>query len=153
MDAAQDGSDDQPVGDGSGDTDPSYQGGYFIPPQHLLPWPMNEEEWDAHEELLLCKTQQMWDEKYSTYLHHFGSDHTAPIPTGGGEGVSLRKLGFSSNFILLYFFYPRVRDRVSQYSIFLDSNKIIKSLSLSHLLSFFYLYLTSLDSYAVRVPW
>jgi hypothetical protein len=33
---------------------------YFLPPRHLLPWSMSEEEDDAQEELLLSKNQQMY---------------------------------------------------------------------------------------------
>ena len=54
----------------------------YLPPRHLLSWSNSEEEDGAQEELLLVlsKNQEMWNEKYLTYLHHFGYD---PIQYGG----------------------------------------------------------------------
>jgi hypothetical protein len=94
-------SDDIPVDDGSGVSDDYRQVGdiYFVPPRHLLPWSKSEEEDDAQEELVLCKNQQMWDKKYSTYLHHFGYD---PIEHGV-SAEKVRMLGFSSHYFLFFF--------------------------------------------------
>ena len=46
----------------------------YLPPRHLLPWSNSEEEDDAQEELLLSPNQEMFNEKYLTYLLHFGYD-------------------------------------------------------------------------------
>ena len=73
----------------------------YLPPRHLLPWSNTEEEDDAQEELLLSKNQEMWNEKYLKYLHHFGYD---PIQCGGTEGVTSSLSFLLTISFFLYFF-------------------------------------------------